>query len=72
MQELDISDELWREYIYNDGLKYRIEAPQKLFIKDGGTGHRVLDTAGIVHWVPINTWFAIRWAPKNVNSPVAF
>lgn len=68
MKKLDISNETWREYVYKDGHIYRIENPQLLFIKDGGTGHRVIDKAGTVHWVPVNVWHAIRWqSPDGVS-----
>lgn len=60
----DISDELWREYVYVGGT-YRIEAPVKLHIKEGGTGHCIEDAQGICHWVPVNLWYALRWESKK-------
>jgi hypothetical protein len=69
MKELDISEELWREYDYGDRV-YRIEAPIKLFLKDGGTGHRVLDSKGVTHWCPVNVWHCIRW--ESPAKPVRF
>lgn len=69
MKELDISIELWREYHYKDST-YRIEKPLKLYIKEGGSGHRVVDADGITHWCPVNIWHCIRWyAPEQ---PVSF
>ena len=68
---LDISDEEWREYDFG-GRVYRIESPQSLYYRNGGTTHRVVDLWGIVHCVPapgtdgcVLRWFAI-------GEPVAF
>lgn len=69
MKELDISTEDWREYVYKDN-SYRIEKPIKLYIREGGTGHRVLDAAGVTHWVPINIWHVIKWSAPE--EPVSF
>ena len=66
----DISEEQWREYVYADGTTYRIEKPVTLITRDGGTGHRIADAAGVTHWCPVNVWHCIRWfAPTN---PVSF
>ena len=76
MKRLDISDELWREYEYLDVTTsykgYHIENPVALFIKEGGTGHRIIDAEGVVHWIPVNIPHVIRWKPKNPKKPVAF
>jgi hypothetical protein len=65
--------ELWREYVSPDGLVYRIDDPIKLFIRKGGTTHRVLDVYGVVHCVsgPGSGWI-VRWEPKDSENPVAF
>lgn len=72
LKESDISDEAWREYDYGAGRVYRIEAPVKLFTREGGTGHRVQDAAGVVHWCPVNVWHVIRWKNKEGFSPCQF
>lgn len=51
LKETDISNELWREYDFG-GRVYRIDAPQKLFLRSGGTTHRVVTTDGVAHCVP--------------------
>lgn len=73
MIEKDISHESWREYVYENGTVYRIENPLILYLREGGTGHRVLDGAGITHWVPVNVWHCIRWLtlPEN-GKPAEF
>lgn len=48
---LDISDEAWREYDFN-GRTYRIAGPKDLYMRAGGTTHRVVDKNGITHCVP--------------------
>jgi hypothetical protein len=76
MDGKDLSDELWREYDFG-GRVYRIEAPAKLFMRPGGTTHRVLDFAGVVHCVPVpggggENDCVLRWKPKEGANPVAF
>lgn len=71
MKEYDISKEEWREYHSTaTGCTYHINKPVKLFIREGGTGHRVLDAAGIAHWVPVNPYTIIRW--YSPIEPVSF
>ena len=70
MIEHDISTEQWREYDYGNGRVYRIETPVTLYIKEGGSGHRILDKEGVTHWVPVNCHYCLRWyAPAE---PVSF
>ena len=66
----DLRDEEWREY-HIEGRKfpYRINRPVTLYMRKGGTGHRVLDADGIVHWIPMKNTL-ITWKPKNINDPV--
>lgn len=76
MDYKDISSEDWREYVYPDGFVYRINGPNKLYIKSKpeGDSHRVTnfnpDTQDeVTHYVPAG-WRIIRWfAPKE---PVSF
>ena len=51
LKEFDISTEEWREYDWGDRI-YRIDKPQKLFIRLGGSTHRVVDSQGITHCIP--------------------
>ena len=51
LKQYDISVEQWREYDFG-GRVYRITAPVSLYMKSGGSMHRVVDGAGVVHCVP--------------------
>lgn len=77
LKELDLADEEYREYDWLDCGRqrtYRIEAPQRLFIYEGCTTHRVVDSQGVVHCVPgvghMNC--VLRWKTKDPNKPVIF
>ena len=70
MEPKDISDELWREYYYENGIVIRIEHPQQLFIAGTDRGHRVFD-GGVVTYVP-RGWIKLCWEPRDKNNPVAF
>jgi hypothetical protein len=51
LSQNDISNELWREYDFG-GRVYRIENPVTLFMRSGGTTHRVVDSVNVTHCVP--------------------
>jgi len=76
----DLTNEKWREYEFfvDDDSDvvciYRIKNPQKLFIRKGGTTHRVLDAKGVVHCVPGvgQQGCVLRWKPRKGTEPVAF
>lgn len=55
--------ELWREYLLPGGELYRIDNPQVVIFREGGSTHRVLDLAGVVHCVPAPgaTNTVLRW-----------
>lgn len=67
----DISMELWREYDFG-GRVYRIEKPAKLFMRPGGSTHRVVDSEGVAHCVPAPGFqgCALRW--KQADGTVSF
>lgn len=73
LKEYDITAELYREYDFG-GRVYRIDLPSKLYMRKGGTTHRVLDSAGVVHCVPIpgEQGCALRWKNKDGYPPVQF
>ncbi len=73
MKEFDLSHELWREYDWA-GRVYRIDHPQQLFIRSGGTTHRVVDANGTVHCVPSVGVMGcvLRWFNGEGNPPVNF
>lgn len=73
LKEFDISKERWREYDWG-GRIYRINAPRQLFLRPGGSTHRVVDNLGIVHCVPSVGVMGcvLRWENKDHNKPVNF
>lgn len=83
LKEFDISHELWREYDFFGGIKdstgeimriYRINDPQKLFIRDGGKTHRVVDNKGVAHCVPTVGFLGcvLRWKNPDGEKLVNF
>lgn len=73
LKKLDLSDEQWREYDWC-GRIYRIDNPQWLYIRFGGTTHRVVDSEGVTHCVPTVgvQGCVLRWKVKDGENPVAF
>ncbi len=73
LQKYDISKERWREYDWN-GRIYRINAPAELFLRPGGSTHRVVDMNDVVHCVPSVGVMGcvLRWENKDHNHPVNF
>lgn len=68
----DISCELYREYVI-DGTPYRIAEPVGLYIREGGTTHRVVDSLGITHCVPFPAAKTVlRWKNRAGFAPVKF
>lgn len=73
----DLTKEEWREYEWgqpNARTTYRIGSPVTLFMRKGGTTHRVLDADGIVHLIPApgQQGCVLRWKPKDATDPVQF
>jgi hypothetical protein len=64
--ESNLRMELWREYDYG-GRVYRIDEPQKLFTRPGGTTHRVVTRDGVVHCLPAPGFngCVLRWLQKE-------
>lgn len=73
MERKDLSVEQWREYDFG-GRVVRIEAPKELYVRVGGTTHRVVDQEGVVHCVPApgQCGCVLRWKSKDANKPVEF
>lgn len=69
----DISCESWREYVFG-GVVYRIENPQSLVTRPGGTTHRVVDDQGIAHCLPAPGFngCVLRWKSKPGMPAVQF
>lgn len=75
LKEFDISHELWREYEWDSrSVPYRINNPVSLFLRPGGTTHRVVDSEGIVHCVPSVGIMGcvLRWKNPKGTPPVNF
>jgi hypothetical protein len=77
----DLSHTEWREYSWSfvlDGIVRericRIVNPINLYLKKGGSTHRVIDGEGIGYCVPAPGFFGcvIKWKPKDPNVPVKF
>jgi len=73
MKELELTTERWREYDFG-GRVYRIDDPQKLFLRDGGTTHRVVDKNGVAHCCPAVGFngCVLRWENFDKSTPVNF
>lgn len=73
LKKLDISAELWREYDW-DGRIYRIDNPVTLYIRPGGTTHRVVDASGVAHCIPSvgEHGCVLRWKNRSGIEPVQF
>lgn len=83
-----IDGELWREYewdeirqdqrgtLHRTGCRviYRIINPVLLYIRPGGTTHRVVDSDGVAHCVPAVGLLGcvIRWKNPEKSEPVNF
>jgi len=78
LNEFDIATEQYRTYIMvnkvGQTVEYRIDEPVTLFIRPGGSTHRVLDSKGIVHCVPAPEMFGsvIIWENKDPKNPCEF
>lgn len=73
--EKDISTELYREYdIPGRDEPYRIEFPLKLFMRDEGTTHRILDCNNVVHCLlaPGEKGCVLRWQNWPNQKPCKF
>lgn len=69
----DITTEVYREYDFA-GRVYRIDNPSKLYYREGGTTHRIVDSNGVAHCLPIPGAFGcvLRWQNKDSSNPVEF
>lgn len=73
LKKFDITDEEYREYDFG-GRVYRIVSPMELYIRPGGSTHRVVDATGVVHCVPSPgiQGCVLRWKTINTERPVIF
>ena len=86
--ERSIDGELWREYEWDEvrsdengilhrtgeRVTYHIDGPNSLFIRPGGTTHRIVDSTGVAHCVPAVGLLGcvIRWKNPIGDKPVKF
>lgn len=73
LKEFDITTEAWREYDFG-GRVYRIDNPQKLIIRDGGTTHRIVTADNVAHCVPVpgEKGCVLRWKGRDGGPDVSF
>ncbi len=62
---VSIFSEEYREYTFPCGNKVRIDNPWMLNVSKNG--HRVLDSAGVSHYIP-QGWIHLEWKAKP-NAP---
>lgn len=69
----DLSNEAWREYDFG-GRVYRIERPALLFVRPGGTTHRVVDAENVTHCVPAPGFqgCVLRWTGHGGDHATTF
>lgn len=69
----DISDEAVREYETHGVGTYRIENPVGVYMRPGGSTHRVVDRNGVAHCIafPNDGKTVLRWKNKS-GIPVAW
>ncbi len=72
----DISDEVWRKYEYPDGTKVIIKHPAAVAVSNkyrnfGGNGHRLVDSAGLSHYIPAG-WVHLSWQVISGRKPYQF
>jgi hypothetical protein len=66
LKQESLNMELWREYDFS-GRVYRLDNPQRLYYRSGGTTHRVIDKDGIAHCLPApgEKGCVLRWKMKE-------
>ena len=67
----DISTEEVRVYEVAGAGEYRIANPVGVYLREGGTTHRVVDSQGICHCIPFPNEgrTVIRWQNKDLRVP---
>jgi hypothetical protein len=65
----DISNEVRRTYQFKD-VDVIIDNPVKINVSESG-GHRVLDQAGVSHYIP-SGWYHLYWEVKTDTECFSF
>jgi hypothetical protein len=73
LESHDLDCEEWREYDFANRV-YRIPSPVRLYYRQGGSTHRVVDADGVAHCLPAPgvNGCVLRWKSKDSANPVAF
>jgi hypothetical protein len=58
----DISSEIYREYDFGGGDKVVINSPLQLHVSQNG--HRIFDSAGLSHYIPLG-WIHLTWEARE-------
>lgn len=61
-KQIDISSEIYREYIFPDKEIVHIACPKYLIVSDNG--HRVCDMDNVSHYIPYG-WIHLMWENKD-------
>lgn len=74
----DVTDELYREFVFPGGDVVRVDAPALINVKappngrrPGGGSLRIIHLDGSVTYIPYG-WIALRWFPRPGRATVAF
>ena len=75
----DISDEIFRSYVFPDGQVVNVESPVAVAISVSSVrprhgschSHRVVDESGSVHYIPAG-WLKLSWKNKTGTKPCKF
>jgi len=59
---VNISSELYREYRFSGGEIVRIDEP--LYLSVSKNGHRVFDSSGKSHYIPLG-WIQLSWEVRK-------
>lgn len=69
----NLTDEVYREYDFGDRV-YRITNPVGLYMRPGGSTHRIVDDKGVTHCCPVpgSVGCVLRWKVKDGLHPCQF
>jgi len=59
---VDITSELFREYVYPNGAKIRIDYPMRLSVAQNNA-HRLFDMNGLSYYIPPG-WISVVWKAR--------
>jgi hypothetical protein len=67
-----LETELYREYMLPNGRRYRIDDPQFLVVRKGGSTHRVICADGLTHCIPWEGLTTLTWKNRDPLVPCEF